>query len=65
MFKSHTILNFVCETLWYSPLFAFQEYIIADKEIKMLELEDLFMLMNILCYTSLVQDFWKMGKALQ
>ena len=39
MFKSHTILNFVWQTLWCSPLFAFEEYIIAEKEIKMLELE--------------------------
>ena len=27
-------------------MFAFQEYIIAEKEIKMLELETLFMLVN-------------------
>ena len=50
MFKSHTILNFVWETLWCSPLFAFQEYIIAEKEIKMLEPKTLFMLVNAVLY---------------
>ena len=32
-------------------------YIIAEKEIKILELETLFMLVNILCYRSLAPDF--------
>ena len=50
MFKNDTILNFVLETLWCSPLFAFQEYVIAKKETKKLELETLLMLMNaVLC----------------
>ena len=34
------------------------------KEIKMLELETLFMLVNIPCYRNLAPDFWKTGKAL-
>ena len=34
------------------------EYTIAEKEIKMLQLETLFMLVNnILCYTSMAPDF--------
>ena len=47
-----------------SPLFSFQEYIAAKKEIKMLELETLLMLVNILCYTSMAPDFQKMGKVI-
>ena len=38
--------------LWCSPLFAFQDYIIAVKEIKMLELKTLFVLVNT-SYTSM------------
>ena len=35
---------------WCSPLFAFQEHVVAEKEIKWLELDTLFMLMNaVLC----------------
>ena len=36
--------------LWFSPLFAFQEYIIAEKENKMLELDTLFMLVKVVLY---------------
>ena len=50
MFKSHTILNLVWEALWCSPLFAFQKYISPEKEIKMLELETLFTLVNAVLY---------------
>ena len=65
MFKSHTVLNFIWETLWWSPLFAFQEYTIAEKEIKMLQLKALFMLVNN--YSVLYKygpRFLKNGKAL-
>ena len=50
MIKSHTILNLVWETLWYSPLLAFQEYIITGKEITKLELKTLFKLVNAVLY---------------
>ena len=61
MFKSHTILNFVWEALWC--LFAVQKYVIAEKEIKMLELETLFMLVNILSYkTSMASGKKKWAK---
>ena len=36
--------------LWRSSLFAFQKYIVAEKEFKMLELETLFMLVNAVLY---------------
>ena len=50
----------------YDALFClrFQEYVVAEKESKMLKLETLFMLVNILCCTSMAPDFLKMGKAL-
>ena len=50
MVKSHSILNFVRKTLWCSPLFAFQEYVITEEEIKILEQETLFTLMNAVLY---------------
>ena len=42
----------------------FQENVVAEKESKMLELETLFMLVNILSYAGMAPDFLKMGKAL-
>ena len=43
---------------------ALQEYyIIAMKEIKMLELETLFLLVNILCLMSVAPDFFKNGQS--
>ena len=50
MFWSHTTLNFVWETLWSSPLFAFQEYIIAEKEIKILEQDKFFVYVGECCF---------------
>ena len=50
--------------LLWSSLFALQEYIIAEIEIKMLELKTLFMLVIILCHWSMAPDFKKTGKVL-
>ena len=51
MFKNHTILTLFERRFDASPLFAFQKYIIAEKEnIKMQKLETLFMLVNAVLY---------------
>ena len=63
MLKSYTILNFVWETLWCSPLFAFEEHITAEKEIKMLKLKTLFMLVNAVLYEYGPSLAPKIGKA--
>ena len=50
MFKSHTILNFVWESYDALLCLLFKNVFIAEKEIKMLELETMFMLLNAALY---------------